>query len=156
MYGFSYSLDYVCSLNILEGAGIDVYGETPEGIRIHAFLNGGSVSGDRICGIIRSVGGSGFSIFRTDDICDIDLRMCLQMHDDALIYLRYGGVLDLGPGGVQKMLAGEMRGRLPIRTAPRMVTSDSRYAWVNRKQFVGVGEIDIDANVVQYDLYAFN
>jgi hypothetical protein len=154
MYGFSYSLDYVCSLNILEGGGADLYGETPEGVRLHAFLRGGSVEGERLRGIIRPVGGSGFSLFRHDDICDIDLRMCLEMHDGALIYLCYGGVFDLGPGGVRRMLAGELRGRMPMRTVPRMLTSDARYAWVNRRQFVGIGEIDFDANTVQYDIYA--
>lgn len=44
MYGPSYSLDYDYSLEIFEGAGIEVYGETPEGIRVHAFLNGGTVT----------------------------------------------------------------------------------------------------------------
>lgn len=82
--------------------------------------------------------------------------MCLEMHDDALIYLRYGRVFDMFPGGVQKLLSGQMSGRMPMRTVPRMLTSGPRYEWVNRKQFVRIGEIDIDANLVQHDIYALN
>ncbi len=154
MYDFPYRLDYVCSLRILEGAGMDVIGETPEGIRLHAFLKGGVVEGDTLRGTIRPVGGGGWSLFRRDDVCDIDIRMCLEMHDGPLIYLRYGGIFDMGPGGVKKMLAGEMHGKHRMHTVPRMSAGDPSYAWVNRKQFVGIGELDFDEGQVRYDIYA--
>lgn len=157
MFGFKYSLEYVCSLHIIESPHVDMIGPTPEGTRIHAFLDGGRVEGEKLNGIIRKVGGAGFSLFRPDDVCDINLRMCLEMHDGALIYLQYSGVFDMGPGGTEKLMAGQMKGKHPMRTVPRMLTSDPRYEWVNRTQFVGIGEIDFDAGVagvVQYDIYA--
>ena len=154
MYGFPFRLDFVCSLHILEGAGVDVIGDAPEGLRLHAFLSGGTVDGERLRGSIRPVGGGGWSVFRRDDVCDIDIRMCLEMHDGPLIYLRYGGIFDMGPGGVQKLLAGELRGKHRMHTVPRMSASHPDYAWVNRTQFVGIGELDLDDNCVRYDLYA--
>ena len=133
---------------------MDVIGETPEGVRLHAFLTGGTVEGELLRGTIRPVGGGGWSLFRRDDVCDIDIRMCLEMHDGPLIYLRYGGVFDMGPGGVRKLLAGEMQGKHFMHTAPRMSASHPNYAWVNKKQFIGIGEMDFDNNRVRYDLYA--
>jgi hypothetical protein len=153
MYDFPYRLDPVCSLHILEGAGMDVIGEAPEGVRLHAFLKGGRVDGERLHGTIRPVGG-GWSVFRRDDVCDIDIRMCLEMHDGPLIYLRYGGILDLGPDGVRKLLAGELHGKLRMHTAPRMSAGHPDYAWVNKRQFVGIGELDLDHGLARYDIYA--
>jgi hypothetical protein len=155
VYGFPYQLDHACSLRILENA-VDAIGDTPEGMRYHASLKGGTVEGERLKGSIRPVGGAAFSVFRPDDVCDIDVRMCLEMHDGALIYLRYGGVFDLGPGGVRKLLAGDMKGKHFMHTVPRMITAHRDYAWVNRKQFVGIGEVDFDEGVVHYDIYALN
>lgn len=152
MYGFPYRLEYVCSLQIIEGAA-DVIGDTPEGGRFHTSFKGGMVEGDRLKGIIRP-GGLASSVFRPDDVLDIDIRMCLEMHDSALIYLHYRGVMDFGLGNVRRLFAGELKGKHYSHTVPRMITSHPDYLWVNRKQFIGIGEVDLDQNIVRYDIHA--
>ena len=155
MYGFPYQMDYVCSLQILEGA-YDVIGDTPEGGRFHSSFKGGTVEGERLKGFIRPVGGLATSVFRPDDILDIDIRMCLEMDDGALIYLRYAGVMDFGPGNVRKLFDGQLKGKHYSHTTPRMITAHPEYLWVNRKQFVGIGELDLDKEIVRYDIYELN
>ncbi len=41
-----------------------------------------------------------------------------------------------------------------MRTAPLMRSSHPDYLWVNRNQFVNVGEVDFEKFVVAYDVYA--
>ena len=43
--------------------------------------------------------------------------------------------------------------KLPLRTVPRMQTAHPAYEWVNRCQFLGIGEADLATFVVSYDVY---
>lgn len=154
MYGFPYQLVPVCTLQVIEGAA-DVIGDTPEGGRFHTQFKGGTVEGPRLNGIIRP-GGLASSVFRPDDVLDIDIRMTLEMKGGALIYYRYGGVMDFGAGNVKKLFAGQLKGKHYSHTTPRMITAHPDYQWVNRRQFIGIGEVDIDLNIVRYDVYELN
>jgi hypothetical protein len=44
---------------------------------------------------------------------------------------------------------------VPLRGAPRFLTSHPDYLWLNRIQCVNVGEVDLNSWVVGYDLYTF-
>jgi hypothetical protein len=39
-------------------------------------------------------------------------------------------------------------------TVPRLQCAHPAYQWVNRRQFVGVGEADLNTLTVRYDLYS--
>jgi hypothetical protein len=93
-------------------------------------------------------------LLRQDGIGVVDVRLTLQSHDGALIYLTYSGVLDLGVDGYQKFLQGQLPPTIPVHIAPRFQTGHSDFLWMNRIQCVGIGEADMAAARVSYDVYA--
>ena len=64
-------------------------------------------------------------------VASIDVRMTLRTHDDALVYVQYGGRLDLA----------DRANGLHARVAPVFETGDERYAWLNAVQAVGKGKL---------------
>jgi hypothetical protein len=144
-------IEHVCTYS----AGLhppEVIGPVPEGIRANFYISGGPVSGPRLRGRMRAVGADCF-LMRADGVGVLDVRATIETDDGALIEVCYGGLGDAGPDGYQRFLDGTMPARLPLRTAPRFRCAHPRYAWLQRSLFVGVGEVDLQALVVHYDVY---
>lgn len=155
MYGYSHEMEYVCSLKFVR-AGSDFIGVTPTGLRMYGYLGGGEVSGPKINGKVRPLGGGDWGVARTDDVIDINARIVIETHDKAMIDVTYTGVVMLPKGAYQAILQGGLSGKCRLRTVPRMITAHPDYAWINTLQFVGIGQIDFDekVNAVTYDYYA--
>ena len=149
---FDYSMDHVCSYTATLEAP-EVIGPVPEGLRWNIYVTGGEVTGPKMQGIVRPVGADWLTI-RTDGVAVLDVRATLETHDGALIYVTYLGVGDLGEDGYAKALAGDLPKTLPLRTAPMLKSSHADYLWVNRHQYVNVGEVDFEKFEVAYDVYA--
>jgi hypothetical protein len=107
----------------------EVIGPIPEGIRATAYVLGGEISGPRLRGKVLPVGGD-WLLLRTDGVGLVDVRLTLQTYDDALIYMTYTGVLDLGADGYNRFLAGQMPPTFPVRTAPRFQTGHPNYLFI--------------------------
>ena len=75
----------------------------------------------------------------------IDARLLLRTDDDALIYVSYGGRLD-----VSNPAAG-----MVAYVAPVFETSDERYSWLNGVQAVGKGVFGKSGSVttITYELF---
>jgi len=157
MYEYDYQLEPVCSLKYTRG-GSDFIGVTPVGVKMFGYLAGGEVTGPRLRGKVRPLGGGDWGTLRVDDVIDIDARIVIETHDGAMIYATYFGVVVLPEGAYQLLLQGKLGGKSKLRTVPRMYTAHPAYAWVNRTQFLGIGQIDFDekVNAVTYDYYAVN
>lgn len=69
----------------------------------------------------------------------LDVRATLKTSDGAIIYVEYGGRMDMSTG----LLA----------TAPTFQTSAPRYLWLNRIQAVAAGLIDPETGLLVYTLY---
>ena len=145
-------LEHICSFWAVLSAP-EVIGPLAEGLRINVYVTGGEVTGPKVRGRLRTVGGDWLSL-RPDGIGLLDVRITIESHDGALIYMTYGGVADLGEDGYQRFLAGNPPARVPLRIAPRCYTGHPEYLWLNRLQCVGVGEVDIQQLRVSYDIYA--
>ena len=78
-------------------------------------------------------------------VATIDVRMTLRTHDDALVYVRYGGRLDLA----------DRANGLHARVAPVFETGDERYAWLNAVQAVGKGRLipGPDGTRIEYEFH---
>jgi Protein of unknown function (DUF3237) len=81
---FAYSLEHICSYCAQLQNPLEVIGPVPEGIRINFYVTSGEVTGPKIRGILRPVGGDWFTI-RTDGIGLLDVRATIETHDNALI-----------------------------------------------------------------------
>lgn len=149
---FDYRLEHLCSYTA-RLAPPEIIGPVPEGIRINMYVTGGEVTGPKIRGTIRPVGGDWFTI-RPDGVGLLDVRATMETEDGAVIYLAYTGVGDLGEDGYQRFFAGDAPPIIPLRVVPRMHTAHPDYTWLNRLQCLGIGEASPERSEVRYDVYA--
>lgn len=149
-----YRLEHIFSYSATLATPIEVIGPLPEGLRVNAYVSGGEVSGPKLRGKLRPVGADWLTV-RSDGVGMIDVRVTIETHDGALIYVTYTGVLDLGQDGYQKFTRGELPASgTPIRTNPRLHTSHPDYLWLNRLHCLGIGQAFLERSEVFYDVYA--
>jgi hypothetical protein len=130
-----------------------VIGPTSEGLRINFPISGGTVDGPRLKATVIP-GGADYYRLRPDGVALIDVHATLKTDDGAVIYVEYRGVSDMGEDGYEKGLQGQMPDVIRLHVAPRFHTAHPSYLWMNRRQFIGIGESRPGSNLVAYDLYA--
>jgi hypothetical protein len=150
-----YQLEHICSYSATLANPPEVIGPVPEGIRANFYVTGGEVTGPRLWGRLRPVGADWLTI-RPDGIGILDVRATMETTDGALIFIAYSGVTDLGIGGYENFLKGQLPPRLQLRTAPRLSTAHPDFVWLNRLQCVAVGEADLQTFTVRYDVYSLS
>ena len=124
----------------------------PYGTRVIFPAIGGQAKGDRISGSVVGCGGD-WLLIGPDGWGRLDVRAQLRTDDGALLYITYGGVLEMNDRVVAASAPGLETGfdDQYFRTAPRLETGDERYAWVNQTIFVGQGRIT--GSGVEYEVY---
>lgn len=145
-------LEYICSYWATLTSP-EVIGPVAEGVRANFYVTSGEVSGPKMHGRLRPVGGD-WLLIRTDGIGVLDVRATMELDNGAVIYTTYGGLLDLGTDGYNLFLQGVLPTRVDLRIVPRYHTSHPDYVWLNRLQCVGVGVFDRDQLKVSYDIYS--
>ncbi|MEO5996323.1 MAG: DUF3237 domain-containing protein [Chitinophagaceae bacterium] len=153
MNNYNYKLEHVFSFGVALGNPPEVIGPAPEGIRVNFYSLGGEITGPRLQGKCRPVGGDWLTL-RTDGIGILDVRTTLETHDGALILVTYQGVTDLGIDGYKNFLEGNLPPRLTLHITPRCQTAHPDYQWLNRIQCLGIGEVNMTNLYVSYDVYA--
>jgi hypothetical protein len=116
-------------------------GPGPIGTRMYYEVTGGKVTGERLRGTV--LGGGEWALIGPDGFLRIDVRLQVETHDGALLYVQYVGLLEVNEA-VQNALAsggGTDYGDQYFFTNPRFETGDARYAWVNTTFFVGEGHV---------------
>lgn len=122
-------------------------GTGPMGMRMYYDVTGGEVIGDRLNG--RLLGGGEWALIGPDGFLRIDVRLQVETHDGAHLYIQYSGLLGLNDT-VQAAIesgAGTDYGDQYFFTNPRLETGDERYAWVNTTFFIGEGHLLPDLGV---------
>jgi hypothetical protein len=147
------TLDHICSYVARLQRPPEVIGPVPSGIRVNFYSTGGEVTGPKIRGLVRPVGGDWLTI-RPDGIALLDVRATIETHDQALIDLTYTGVGDLGEDGYERFVQSGPPPLVPLRVAMRWQSAHPAYQWLNRLQCVGVGEADMERSQARYDVYA--
>ena len=71
----------------------EVIGPMAEGIRVNFYVTAGEVSGPKMRGRLRTVGGD-WLLLRPDGVGLLDVRATMELDNGALIYTTYGGVVD--------------------------------------------------------------
>ena len=150
---FDLQTEHICTFTALLDPNFEVIGPTPSGLKMDVFVTGGTVKGKKLNGTFRAGGGDWLTI-RPDGVGILDVRITLETDDGALIYFTYKGVADMGDDGYTRFLEGNPVLKMPLRCAPLCLTSHPDYAWMNRKQFILVGEGDLTIPHASYDLYA--
>ena len=135
-----------CSFSAILRPPVPV-GQGPIGTRMYYEIADGEVTGDRLRGKLLS--GGEWGLIGPDGFLRVDVRLQVETHDGAFIYVQYVGLLELNEK-VQTALAngtGTDFADQYFYTNPRMETGDERYAWVNTTFFVGEGCIRPDLGV---------
>lgn len=145
--------EYLCSYTASLKNPPEVIGPVPGGLRVNFYVTGGEVTGPKLQGTLRPVGGDWLTV-REDGIGILDVRATIESHDGALIEVTYNGVADLGEDGYQRFIDGEVPTKFPLHTAPRFRTAHPDYLWLNRLQCINVGEADLTSFIVRYDVFA--
>jgi len=148
---FDYQLEHVMSF-VAKLGNRERIGPVPEGIRINVEITGGAVTGPKVFGKLTGLGGDWITV-RRDGIVMLDVRATIETRDDALIYLTYSGISDLGENGYDQFATGARQG-MPLRICPRFHTANPSYAWLNRLHYLGIGQSFPDKSEVAYDIYA--
>jgi hypothetical protein len=119
-------------------------GAGPAGGRSVSDIVSATVKGERMQATLAGAAAADWLV-RTGAIGVIDVRMTLRTDDGALIYVRYGGRLDLS-----NPAAG-----ITAYVAPVFETGDERYAWLNAIQAVGKGKLGIKDGAARIDYEFF-
>lgn len=127
-------------------------GVTPSGTRIIAPITGGTVTGPKINAEVLPFGAD-WVLIRPDGIGELDVRATLKTDDGALIYVHYGGILELTPELMKRRAKGEDvdPSEYYFRTRPIFETGSEKYGWLNSIVSVGVGKME--PNGVRYKVY---
>lgn len=120
-----YSLEHICSYTATLGPP-ELIGEAAEGIRVIFYSTGGEVSGPRLTGTVRQVGGDWMTV-RRDGVALMDVRTTIETHEGALILITYSGIVDLGDGGYERFRKGDIPATAKLRTAPRFTTGHPQF-----------------------------
>ena len=149
----NYQLEHIFSFDAQLENRPEVIGPVAAGIRINFYCKGGEITGPKLQGRVRQVGGDWLTLC-TDGVGVLDVRTTLESHDGALIAITYSGISDLGNNGYNDFLTGNLPPTLPLHVVPRAQTAHPDYAWLNRIQCIGIGECNFTALHVRYDIYA--
>lgn len=98
--------------------------------------------------------GGDWLTLRTGGVGILDVRAIIETREEALIYVSYTGVGDLGEDAYERFLWGEVGGIVPLRVVPRFLTAHPDYQWLNHLQCRGIGEVNLESLEVGYDVYA--
>jgi hypothetical protein len=112
----------------------------PQGTRRIVAVTGGTFDGPKMKGKVADAPGGDWLTTRADGTVRLDVRVLLVTDDGASILMTYSGIGKAGDGGFK------------LRTAPQFETGDTRYAWLNGVQAVGLGTPGRDT--VTYEVYA--
>lgn len=153
MFNYGYRLEHIFSFGAALESPPEAIGPVAEGVRVNFYSQGGDVTGPKLQGRCRPVGGDWLTV-RRDGVSILDVRTTLESHDGALIAISYTGVGDLGEDGYQRFLDGNLPARLALHVTPRFQTAHPAYLWLNRIQCLGIGEVDMERSYVSYDVYA--
>ena len=151
---YGITLEHLFSYRVAFDIPPEFIGPAPDGVRINFAFSGGEVTGPRVRGSIRPIGGDWLTV-RPDGVGILDMRMTIETDDGATIYVPDLGVLDHGEDGYQNAIQGKLLPNgTPFQVAPRLQTAHPDYLWLNRLQGVGVGKVFPERGEALCDIYA--
>jgi hypothetical protein len=129
-----------------------VVGAGPYGTRMVIPVAGGWAKGERISGSLRGAGAD-WAVIGPDGWARLDVRGQIVTDDGAVLYVAYGGVLQLTEKVMAAMASHDETSfdDQYFRTSPTLESGDERYAWVNQTVFVARGRMS--ARGVEYEVY---
>nr|WP_253762888.1 DUF3237 domain-containing protein [Ruegeria sp. HKCCD4884] len=148
-------LEHIAKFTVPFTGDFHISGETPDGIWLHfAIKEGGTVEGPHLKGVIEPVGGDWMRV-RPDGVGLLHARALIKPTEGgAPILFEDTGVCEFGPDGYAAVLKSNLPATAPVRLAPRYLTSNPNYSWMNRVQGFGIGEASLSDITLRFDVYS--
>jgi hypothetical protein len=146
-------------LNLLAEANIEFHpdyqriGPAPDEIVLHYTVASGRLKGPCVDLTAVPYGGGEWGTMRGNGVIALESRHVLRTPTDDLVYITSTGVYDLGDDGYVDALEDVLEGRGRADVAIRFYTAANEYRWLNRTQFVGVGERDFASHTLALRLF---
>lgn len=144
-------LEYTAHVDVKFGKPV-VFGETPDGLRVNFYAEGGVLQGALSGRVLRN--SADYMVIRRDGMGLIDIRATIETDDGARLWAHEVGLVDFGESGYQRLLSGDYQGSPRLQTYMRLLTDSAAYAWVHRVSFLAVGTADMKELCLRYDLFA--
>ena len=112
-------------------------GPMPQGQRVIFLVKGGTFEGPLLKGRVVPDAGADWIHIRPDGSGVLDVRFCLETHDNALLYAHWEGRVWTPQEDAEYAFdvekADDPAGawRYYFRAAPQFETGDERYSWLN-------------------------
>ncbi|NOC85600.1 DUF3237 domain-containing protein [Ruegeria sp. HKCCD6428] len=148
-------LEHVAKFVVPFDSSFHPSGETPDGIWLHfAIKEGGTVEGPHLKGVIEPIGGDWMRV-RPDGVGLLHAKALIRPSiGQAPILFEDTGVCDFGPDGYAALSKGNLPASAPVRLAPRYLTSNPHFSWMNRVQGFGIGEASLSDITLRFDVYS--
>jgi hypothetical protein len=116
--------------------------ETPNGTRVIAECETFDVAGERLTAHLKGRAAADWLTLDGRAQGTLDVRVLLETHDGALVFVTYRGRIDLsgGPDAATSY------------AAPLFDTGDERYLWLNRLQTVAKGALSDGGTTLVYEI----
>jgi Protein of unknown function (DUF3237) len=147
---FDYGLEFFAALTV--NLRPEPIGVTPEGYRVNFYVTDGRVIGPGINAVVLPSGGDWMCI-RPDGVGAVNIKITYRTDDGALILEQAGGIFDTGAEGYGLVVAGTLQGAPQFYATPTWSTAHPAWTWLNRKQGVGFGRVEMAKLQVQCDIY---
>ena len=133
------ALEHLCNLAVEVGVPVDA-GESPLGQRRLVPILGGTVRG-RLAGRVLA-GGADFQLIHGGTQARLEARYMLELEDGARVFVQNNALRVARAEVTAQILRGEpvdpkevyFRGQVSLETG------DRRWAWLNERQFLCVGQ----------------
>lgn len=130
----------LCTINVTLVEEQVFVGEGPAGLRVIIEVEDVVVTGERLNGRLKGrTTADWLTIVGT--VGTLDVRLTIETDDGAIVYVTYGGRMDLSEGP----------GAKPFYAAPVFETGAPQYAWLNLVQ--AVAKADLDGTRLTYEVH---
>jgi hypothetical protein len=97
--------------------------------------------------------GSEWNRMRGDGVISLESRQLLRTSAGDLFYITLSGIYDVGDDGYVDALDDALKSSARAELAIRFYTAADNYRWLNRAQFVGVGQRDFAARTLRLQIF---
>ena len=134
------ALSFLATLTVEVGEPIEI-GATPEGHRRIIPITGGTVEGPELTGVVLP-GGADYQLLRSPTVTEMDARYALRTTDGDGISVHNSAIRSGSADDIARLVRGEPvdPARIYFRSSPRLLATGERWAWLNSRILVGVGE----------------
>jgi len=128
-------------------------GPAPDEVILLYTIASGTLEGPGIdLSVIPSFSGE-CGTMRGDGMIRLESRQVLRSPGDDLIYASFSGFYDLGTDGYVDALDDVLVASACAQMAVRFYTGSKNYRWLNRLQFIGIGQRDFTTRTLALRIF---